>query len=476
MRHEVLLYIDGGWRPGADQETLAVVNPATEARIGSVAKATRADLDLALKSAATGFATWRDVPPFERARVLRRASDLLRERAQTVAELMTAEQGKPLAHARGELLSAADTIDWFAEEGKRSFGQAIPGRSAEMQICTRLEPVGPVAAFTPWNFPVSQATRKVAAALAAGCSIILKGPEETPASCAELIRVFQDAGLPPGVLTLVFGDPAQISEHLISHPVIRKVSFTGSVAVGKQLAALSGQHMKRTTMELGGHAPVIVCEDADIERAADALVAFKFFNAGQICLAPTRFLISRPIYGSFLDCFTAKTRQIKVGDGFDADTYMGPVANARRINAMQTLTADALDAGGRLILGGERVGNRGYFFSPTIIADVSTNARAMNEEPFGPLALVTPFETLEDALTEANRLPYGLAAFAFTASLRTDSLISARIEAGMLAVNRAFQSLPEAPFGGVKDSGYGTEGGTQAIRGFLNEKLVVRSH
>jgi succinate-semialdehyde dehydrogenase / glutarate-semialdehyde dehydrogenase len=258
MKQEVLLYIDGCWRPGADGQTLAIFNPATEAQIGTVAKASRVDLDQALRSAAKGFATWRVVAPFERARILRRASDLLRERAKDIAPLMTAEQGKPVPHAQGEILSAADTIDWFAEEGKRSFGQFIPGRTADTQVSTRLEPVGPVAAFSPWNFPVSQATRKVAAALAAGCSIILKGPEETPASCAELVRAFVDAGLPVGVLTLVFGDPAEISRYLIPHPTIRKVSFTGSVAVGKQLAALAGQHMKRTTMELGGHAPVIV--------------------------------------------------------------------------------------------------------------------------------------------------------------------------------------------------------------------------
>jgi succinate-semialdehyde dehydrogenase / glutarate-semialdehyde dehydrogenase len=475
MKREVLLYIDGLWRPGAERQTLAVFNPATEVQIGTAAKASRVDLDQALGSAAEGFATWRAVPPFERARILRRASDLLRERAKDIAALMTAEQGKPLTHAQGEILSAADTIDWFAEEGKRCFGQVIPGRTADMQVSTRLEPVGPVAAFTPWNFPVSQATRKVATALAAGCSIILKGPEETPASCAELVRAFVDAGLPVGVLTLIFGDPAEISRYLIPHPTIRKVSFTGSVAVGKQLAALAGQHMKRTTMELGGHAPVIVCEDADLESAAAALAKFKFFNAGQVCLSPTRFLVAEPIYDAFLDRFAEETRKIKVGDGFDADTYMGPVANARRIGAMECLTADALDKGGRLILGGRRVGTRGHFYSPTIVADVSTNARAMNEEPFGPLALVAPFATLQDALTEANRLPYGLASFAYTGSLKSEALISERIEAGMLAINRVFQSLPEAPFGGVKDSGYGTEGGTQAIRNFLNEKMVARS-
>jgi succinate-semialdehyde dehydrogenase / glutarate-semialdehyde dehydrogenase len=475
MKREVLLYIDGLWRPGADRQTLAIFNPATEVQIGTVAKASHMDLDQALRSAAEGFATWRAVPPFERARILRRASDLLRERAKDIAALMTAEQGKPLTHAQGEILSAADTIDWFAEEGKRCFGQVIPGRTADMQVSTRLEPVGPVAAFTPWNFPVSQATRKVAAALAAGCSIILKGPEETPASCAELVRAFVDAGLPVGVLTLVFGDPAEISRYLIPHPTIRKVSFTGSVAVGKQLAALAGQHMKRTTMELGGHAPVIVCEDANLASAAAALAQFKFFNAGQVCLSPTRFLVAEPIYDVFLDRFVEETRKIKVGDGFDADTYMGPVANARRIGAMESLTADALEKGGRLILGGKRVGTRGHFYSPTIVADVSTSARAMNEEPFGPLAVVAPFATLQHALTEANRLPYGLASFAYTGSLKSEALISERIEAGMLAINRVFQSLPEAPFGGVKDSGYGTEGGTQAIRNFLNEKMVARS-
>ena len=474
MKHDVLLLIGGVWRDSEHRERLAIVNPATEEVIGTVAKATVADLDEALAGAASGFAIWRAVAPFDRARVLRRAGDLLRERAPAIAAMLTAEQGKPLSQALAEVRGAADSIDWFAEEGKRCFGQVIPGRTRDTQVQTRLEPVGPVAAFTPWNFPVSQAVRKLAASLAAGCSIILKGPEEAPASCAELVRALADAGLPPGALQLVFGNPAEISAHLIQHPVIRKVSFTGSVAVGKQLAALAGAHMKRTTMELGGHAPVIVCEDANLDHAAASLTKFKFFNAGQVCLSPTRFLVARTIYAPFIDRFAKETSKLKVGNGLAADTDMGPLANNRRVQVMEAFVEDALAHGGRLVCGGRRPRKSGYFYEPTVIADMSTSARAMNEEPFGPLALVAPFDTVEEAVNEANRLPYGLAAFAFTQSLTNEAYISERVQAGMLAINRVFQSMPEAHFGGIKDSGYGTEGGTHAILNFLTTKMITR--
>jgi succinate-semialdehyde dehydrogenase/glutarate-semialdehyde dehydrogenase len=387
---------------------------------------------------------------------------------------MTAEQGKPLAQAAAEVAGAADSIEWFSEEGKRCFGQMIPGRAAGTNVVTRLEPVGPVAAFTPWNFPVSQAVKKLAAGLAAGCSVILKGPEETPASCAELVRVFVDAGLPAGALGLVYGEPAMISNYLIPHPVIRKVTFTGSVVIGKLLAGLAGKHMKRVTMELGGHAPVVVCADADIDAAADTLARFKFLNAGQVCLSPTRFLIHRGVYAPFVERFKQVTRSLKVGDGRLDDTYMGPLASARRLKAMSEFVADAVGCGARLVYGGGRVGERGYFFAPTVLAGVPSVARVMNEEPFGPIALVNPFSTLEEAIQEANRLPYGLASFVFTSSLKNEAILTERLEAGMVAVNKVFQSTVEAPFGGVKDSGYGTEGGTRAIFNFLNEKMVTR--
>jgi succinate-semialdehyde dehydrogenase/glutarate-semialdehyde dehydrogenase len=339
---------------------------------------------------------------------------------------------------------------------------------------TRLEPVGPVAAFAPWNFPVSQSVKKVAAALAAGCSIILKGPEETPAACAEMIRAFTDAGVPSGVLALLYGDPARISNFLISHPTIRKVTFTGSVAVGKVLAGLAGSHMKRVTMELGGHAPVIVCGDADISLATSELVRMKFMNAGQVCLAPTRFLVARPVYREFIERFRELSEALVVNSGLVPGVAMGPLANSRRLLAIEELVADAIQTGAKVACGARRLDRPGYFYAPTVLYDVPIAAQAMNQEPFGPLALIRPFDEIEEAIQESNRLPYGLAAYVFTRSISTEASVTERLEAGMVAVNRIFSSMIEAPFGGLKDSGYGTEGGTHAIRNFLNEKMITR--
>ena len=421
-----------------------------------------------------GFAAWRAVSPFDRARLLSRAAVLLRERAEDMATLLTTEQGKPFSQARHEIVGAADVIDWFAEEGKRCFGQVIPGRNGTTQVLTRLEPVGVVAGFTPWNFPVSQSVKKLAAALAAGCSIILKGPEEAPAACAELVRCFADAGLPPGAVGLLFGDPPQISGHLVPHPAVRHVTLTGSVAVGKSVAALAGRHMKPLTLELGGHAPAIICADADLDLAAAELIRMKFLNAGQVCLAPTRFLVARPVYREFVDRFCALARQLRVDAGHVPGVEMGPLANARRPVFMQALVEDAVKAGATLECGGKALQRPGFFFAPTVLSDVPVEARAMNEEPFGPLALFRSFDTLEEAIHEANRLPYGLASYVFTRSIASEAMVSARLEAGMVAVNRIFTSNIEAPFGGVKDSGYGTEGGRFAIRNFLIEKMVAR--
>jgi succinate-semialdehyde dehydrogenase / glutarate-semialdehyde dehydrogenase len=471
---DVLLHVDGRWTSGTGDATLPIIDPATEETIGRVAKASQADLERAVEAADRGFATWRNVAPFERARALRRAGDILRERVKDIAAVLTAEQGKPIPQAIAEVSGSAESIDWFAEEGKRCFGQVIPGRTPGAHVITRMEPVGPVVAFTPWNFPVSQAVKKLAAALAAGCSVILKGSEETPAACAELVRAFVDAGLPPGVLQLLYGDPVEISNFLIPHPVIRKVTFTGSVPVGKLLAGLAGSHMKRVTMELGGHAPVIVCDDADIEVAATTLAHFKYVNAGQVCLSATRFLIAQSVYDAFVGRFAQIAQSLKVGDGRYDGTTMGPLASARRVCVMEELVADAVARGARLVCGGRRIHRPGYFFEPTVLANVPVTARAMNEEPFGPIALLNHFDNLADAIDEANRLPYGLASFVYTCSLRTEAAVTERLEAGMVAVNRVFQSTVEAPFGGIKDSGIGSEGGTRAILNYLNEKMVTR--
>ena len=467
------LLIDGRWCDAADGRTLPVMNPATGAEIGRVARAGIPDLERALAAARKGFATWRTTSAFERARLMRAAAVRVRDRVDAIATLMTLEQGKPLAEAKAEVLSAADIIDWFADEGRRVYGRIVPPRHPMGQMQVLKEPVGPVAAFTPWNFPINQVVRKVSAALATGCSIVVKAAEETPASPAALIEAFVDAGVPEGVIGLVYGDPAEISGHLIPHPVIRKVTFTGSTPVGKQLAALAGQHMKRVTMELGGHAPVIVAEDADVALAVRAAGGAKFRNAGQVCISPTRFLVHQSIRAAFVDALVEHCRTIRVGNGLDRGTTMGPLANPRRLVAMQQFTEDALRQGATLAAGGERQGGEGNFFAPTVLTDVPLTARVFNDEPFGPMAAVRGFDTLDEAIAEANRLPYGLAAYAYSGSIRTDHQLSQQLEVGMLWVNQPALPVPELPFGGVKDSGHGSEGGPEALDAYLVSKTVA---
>jgi succinate-semialdehyde dehydrogenase / glutarate-semialdehyde dehydrogenase len=466
------LLIANAWTPGAARRTLPVVNPATGAVIGTVAHAEQADLDRALDSASAGFAAWKRVSVYERSKILRKAADLLRERSETIATLLTLEQGKTLAEAKAEIANSADTIDWFAEEGRRAYGRVIPARAEGVVQLVLKEPVGPVAAFTPWNFPLFQIVRKVSPALAAGCSIIVKAPEETPASPAELIRAFVDAGVPPGVVNLVYGDPAAISSYLIAHPAIRKISFTGSTAVGKQLAALAGAHMKRATMELGGHAPVIVFDDADVALAAKTMAATKFRNAGQVCLSPTRFLVQEGAFAQFVEQFVEHTKMLEVGDGLQPGVTMGALANPRRIAAMESNLDDALTRGGKIRAGGHRIGSKGNFFEPTVVTELPGDARAMNEEPFGPIAIVNPFRSFDDAVKEANRLPYGLAAYAWTRSARTANAIAAAVESGAVSLNHVGPAVPEVPIGGIKDSGYGSEGGSEGIEQYLNTKFV----
>jgi len=471
----VQLYIDGKWRPAASGRTIPVLNPATEENVGTVAHADRSDLDEALAAADKGFKTWRMVSPLERSKVMRKAAELIRERAEMIATLMTMEQGKILAEAKIETMSAADTIEWFAEEGRRTYGRMIPARVPGVHQMAFKDPVGPVAAFTPWNFPINQVVKKMAAALAAGCSFIVKAPEETPASPAELVRAFADAGVPAGVINLVYGIPSEISEYLIPHPVIRKISFTGSTKVGKDLAAMAGQHMKRVTMELGGHAPVIVFDDADVESAAKIMVAAKYRNAGQVCISPTRFLVQEGVYDKFVKQFVDGAKALKVGNGLDATSTMGALANDRRIAAIESMVQDAVGHGAKVATGGNRVGNKGYFFEPTVVTNVPKSARAMNEEPFSPLALISPFSKFDDAAEEANRLPFGLASYAFTKSAKTATAIGAAVEAGMMSINHFALALPETPFGGIKDSGYGSEGGTEGIDAYLSTRFITQT-
>jgi succinate-semialdehyde dehydrogenase / glutarate-semialdehyde dehydrogenase len=473
MYPDTQLFIDGQWRAAASGERIEVINPATGDVIGHVAKAGPQDLQAAISATRKGFAAWSATSAYQRAIIMRRAAALLRERADTIAAIMTAEQGKPRAQARQETLASADVIDWFAGEAPRTYGQFIPARAANVQQTTRKLPVGPVAAFTPWNFPINQIARKLGAALAAGCSMIIKAPEETPASPAELIRAFQDAGLPDGTLTLLYGVPAEISEFLIPHPAIRKISFTGSTRVGKQLAAMAGLHMKKATMELGGHAPVLVFADADLGAAAQQMATLKFMNAGQICVAPTRFIVQDSVYEAFIEKFTAAAAKIVVGDGSQDGITMGPMIHPRAAANIESLVADALRHGARIAHGGTRLDRPGYFFAPTVLRDVPTSARAMNDEPFGPLALITPFSTYAEAIAEANRLPYGLAAYAYSKNIDTITALGRDVESGMLSINHIGISLPEVPFGGVKDSGIGTEGGSEAINAYLETRFVT---
>jgi len=469
------LFIDGAWTDSEAGRTLPVVNPATGAESGTVSRAEKPDLDRALASASKGFRTWRKISAFERSKMMRKAASLLRERIDHVATVLTTEQGKPLAESKAEIHSAADLIDWFAEEGRRTYGRVIPARAEGVYQLMVKEPIGPVAAFSPWNFPINLSTRKVGAALAAGCSIILKGAEETPGSVAELVRAFADAGVPPGTVNLVFGVPSEISEYLIPSPIIRKVSFTGSTAVGKKLAALAGEYMKPATMELGGHAPVIIFDDADLDVAAKMMTGSKYRNAGQVCVSPTRFLVQKKVYDAFVDKFITASKSLKVGDGLAPETNMGPLAHDRRLQSIEAFVDEAALKGAKVETGGSRMEGKGYFFAPTVLTNAPTDSRVMNEEPFGPLAVMIPFADFDQAVAEANRLPYGLAAYAFTRSAKTANLIAAAVESGMVSINHLGLALPEVPFGGVKDSGYGSEGGTEAMDAYMIHKFITQA-
>ncbi len=470
------LFLNGEWREAAAKESLEIINPATEEVIGKVSHARKEDLDIALNAAESAFNSWKNVSAYERSKILRKAADIVRSKADQIATLMTLEQGKPLIEAKMETMGAADSIDWYAEEGRRAYGRIIPSRAPQgvYQFVFK-EPVGVVAAFTPWNFPLNQVVKKVAAAFAAGCTAIVKGPEETPASVAELIKAFDEAGMPKGSINLVYGIPAEISEYLIAHPIVRKVTFTGSTAVGKLLASQAGTHMKRVTMELGGHSPAIVCEDADVKAAVKILSANKFRNAGQVCISPTRFLVHDSVYEEFVDGFVKQAESLNVGNGLEDGVKMGPLAHDRRLTAIEGFVADAVENGAKVLTGGKRKGNKGYFFEPTVMTNVSNEARIMNEEPFGPLAPINSFSSIDEVVEESNRLNYGLAAYAYTNSAKTAQDLGQSIESGQVSINHHGLGLVDTPFGGVKDSGYGSEGGPEGLDAYMTTKLVSQT-
>jgi len=475
MYSELGLFIDGKWLDGQGRKGEDVINPATGKSLGVLPHASKDDLDAALAAAAKGFQVWKATSAYDRAKIMRKAADLVRERYDHISKVQTQEQGKVYAESRAEVMTSADIIDWYAEEGRRSYGRIVPGRQKGVRQIVLQEPVGVVAAFTPWNFPTLTPVRKIAGALAAGCSIIIKASEETPGACVELVRCFADAGLPAGVLNLVFGVPAHVSEHLIPSPIVRKISFTGSIPVGKHLAGLAAKGMKRATMELGGHSPVIVFADADPEKAADTIAAFKYRNAGQVCISPTRFYVQEASYSKFVARFTEYAKGLKMGDGLEKGITLGPLANPRRLDAMEAIVHDAKARGGKIQTGGSRHGNQGFFFEPTVITDIPDDSKIMTEEPFGPIAPIVPFKTFDEVVERANSLPFGLAAYAFTASGATATAIGDAIQSGMVGVNSIAISTPETPFGGVKESGYGSEGGIEGLQAYMNTKFISQA-
>ncbi|HZF15109.1 MAG TPA: NAD-dependent succinate-semialdehyde dehydrogenase [Steroidobacteraceae bacterium] len=472
---DLKLFIGGEWLSGGGRRTQPVINPATEEVLGELPHASREDLDRALAIAEKGFALWRAVPPPERGKILRKAADLLRERTEDIARIATLEEGKTLAETRWEVALSAEIFDWYAEEGRRAYGRVLPQRAPGQRLTIIKEPVGPVAAFAPWNFPIGNPARKIGAALGAGCSCILKPAEETPASALAVAQALADAGLPKGVLSVVFGVPSEVSAHLLASPVIRAISFTGSIPVGKQLMKLAADGMKRTTMELGGHAPVLVFDDVDVDQVLDLSIGAKYRNAGQVCVSPTRFYVQEKIYARFVQGFTSRAKALAVNDGLVQGAQMGPLAHDRRAPALEALLADAKKNGAKFQTGGGRISRKGYFFEPTVIADVPNTARIMNEEPFGPIAILNPFTHYEEVIQQANRLPYGLAAYAFSKSSKTVNLLGEQIEAGMIGINSFQISVPESPFGGVKESGHGSEEGIEGLDACLVTKFVSES-
>ncbi len=469
MNADVPLYIGGSWRRTA--ETLPIINPATEEIIGTVAVAGPQDLEDALAAAADGFRSWSRTSPWKRSEIILKACALMRERSEDIARSITVENGKSLSEARLEVIRGCEFFEWDAGECVRLYGRVIPSEPG-IRYTVVHEPIGPVAAFSPWNFPMSQPARKIAGAIASGCSVIMKASEETPSGVMHIAKAFEDAGLPAGVLNLVFGIPAQISEFLIPRHEIRMIAFTGSTAVGKHLTEIAARHMKPALMELGGHAPVIVCDDTDPVAAGILCASRKYRNSGQVCTSPTRFFVHESIYERFTQAFVEKAQSIKVGDGLDPATQMGPVANGRRIEALQALVDDGRAKGAKILCGGDRLERRGYFFAPTAMAELPDDARAMREEPFGPLALINPVRSIDEALEKANSLPFGLAAYGFTRSAANVDRIVTGLEAGNVSINTLEASRAETPFGGVKESGLGREGGSEGILHYMIVKNI----
>ncbi|MHA6332093.1 NAD-dependent succinate-semialdehyde dehydrogenase [Qipengyuania sp. CAU 1752] len=461
----------GGEIINSGREAVDVLDPATGEAFAALPRATRDDLDTALGHAEAGFARWRATSADEREAILRKAAGLIRERAKDIGTAITREQGKPVKEAIGETIYCAMLLEFYAGECKRNYGRTLV-RPDGQRADVRHEPVGPIAGFSAWNFPALNVMRKIGGALAAGCSVIVKPSEETPAGGLAMVQAMLDAGVPGDACQAVFGVPDEISRHLLGSPVIRKMTFTGSTAVGKHLAALAAENLQRATLELGGHGPVLVFEDADIDKALDTMAANKFRNAGQVCVSPTRFLVEEGVFERFRDGFVERAKAITVGNGIDKETQMGPMASERGPDGIQSKIANAKDKGGKLLAGGERIGNQGFFHQPTVLAEVPIDAEIMNEEPFGPVAIINSMPGYDAMIKEANRLPYGLAAYAWTRDAGKRAQLASEIESGMIAINGGGVSAVDAPFGGVKWSGYGLEDGAEGVAACMVSKTV----
>lgn len=477
MSYEKLeLLINGKWKMGSENKAEPVINPATNEVIGDLPHASKKDLDEALESNLEAFKLWKKESPLNRQKIIENACRNLESKFDQVATNLTIEMGKPLAEAKGELAVGLDVLRWYGEEGKRAYGRIVPSRMSNMSQTVIKEPIGPVIAFVAWNFPVMNVVRKIGGALAAGCTITIKPSEETPGTAIAIGRAFMDAGLPPGVLNIVFGVPSEVSEHLCGSKIPRKLSFTGSIPVGKHLQKLAADNMIRCTMELGGHSPLMVFDDTDIDMAAKISVAGKFRNAGQVCVSPTRFLVQDTVKEQFIRAVINETNKIKVGNGLDDGINMGPLIAERRIDIMKDFVNDAVENGANIEMGGNRMNLEGSFFAPTILTNVSDNTKIMNEEPFGPLLPIDTFNSVDEVIERANRLDFGLASYAFSNDPKIVSFLKSEIQAGLLAVNSTVVSTPETPFGGIKQSGYGSEGGIEGLDAFLVTRFISESY
>jgi succinate-semialdehyde dehydrogenase / glutarate-semialdehyde dehydrogenase len=467
-------FIGGSWMLGESDEEFRVINPALGTSIQQFTGASSEQVDAAATAAERAFQTWARAPAVERASILSRAGDLMRARVEKIALQLTLEQGKPLSQARDEIIGSAAVMSWFGEQAKRAGGRTVPSRDRAISQLVDPRPVGPVAVFTPWNSPLGTSVRTVAAALAAGCSVVLKPASETPNSVSSFASTLIDVGVPEGVFNLLLGKAADISVQLIKHPAIRKISFTGSVAAGRMLAREAGESVKPIALELGGHAPVLIFEDVDIAEVARQAAAAKYDNAGQICISPSRFFVHRGAYSRFIEAIVREAERLQLGEGWVDGVDMGPLANARRLIDIERLVQGARSDGAAIATGGEQVGQRGYFYKPTVLIDVPDSAAIMREEPFGPVASITPFDDEAEVLARANALPYGLAGYAFTSDPSRLDRLAAGVDVGMIGLNNFQISKPELPFTGVKDSGFGYACGEEGLGNFLVHHTVTR--